>query len=223
MIVGLLITSASFNLNTATVFACPTNNACTMAAAPVTLAWDASPDTTVTGYALYYRATDSNITNRLDVGTALTATLYNLGVGSDYLFFVAAYNAASIESLPSNTLLYRPPAMSRLRINEDRNGRVSIRFRAAAGALCRVEYASTLVSPRWRTLGSAVADANGNVQIDDPLSSRAAIRFYRAVREHDDPAAAARAPIWWGSANVTKDSPGARPSEPQRFPVTDTR
>ena len=154
-----------------------------MSAAPVKLVWDVSFDLAVIGYALYYYLADFLVVNRLDLGIAQSATVSNLEAGSDYLFYVVAYDAAGVESPPSNSLLYRPPAMSRLRITKMSESTMSIQFRAAAGALCRVECASTLTSPQWQTLGTATADANGNVLINDPASGRPALRFYRALRQ----------------------------------------
>jgi hypothetical protein len=174
LVAGLLITLAKFNTTTAV--------AGPMSAAPVKLVWGASPDAAVTGYALYYRLADSLLPNRLDVGPAYSATLTNLEAGSYYIFFVVAYNAIGVESPPSNPLGYRPPALSRLQFSEQADGTVTIRFRAEAGALCRVEYASTLASPRWRTLGFGIADANGTVLINDPLFGHSAMRFYRGAR-----------------------------------------
>ena len=42
-----------------------------MSAAPVTLAWDASTDAAVAGYALYYHLANSSVTSRRDLGTAI--------------------------------------------------------------------------------------------------------------------------------------------------------
>ena len=157
--------------------------AASMSAAPVKLGWDASPDASATGYALYYHLANSSVTNHLDLGTAQTATLTDLEAGSDYLIYVVGYDAAGVESPPSNSLLYNPPALSPLRITKQTDSTMSIQFRAAAGALCRVEYAATLISPQWQALGSATADANGNVLINDPPSGRPSMRFYRGVRQ----------------------------------------
>lgn len=77
--------------------------------ASVPLLWDASPDT-VAGYAMYWGVVDSGATNRMDVGVPLQVTVSNLTVGADYWFFVTAYDTNATESLPSNTLLYTPPA-----------------------------------------------------------------------------------------------------------------
>jgi len=157
-------------------------NAEPMAAIPVTLAWDASPDPAVAGYALYYGLLNSSITNRVDLGTTTSATISNLHAGSNYIFFVVAYSAAGIESIPSNTLPYRPLALSRLRLSELPDGTMSLRLRSAPNSLCRIEYASTPDAAQWQTLASAVADADGYVVISDPPSGRSSSRFYRATR-----------------------------------------
>lgn len=74
----------------------------------VTLAWSASPDGTVTGYNLYYGDFAGTVTNKLNVGPALSATVSNLSVGVTYFFFATAYDAAGIESEPSNFITYTP-------------------------------------------------------------------------------------------------------------------
>lgn len=171
--IGLLVVLAGVN----TVLAAG------MAAVPVKLAWDASPDVEVTGYALYYGPAQSSATNRLDLGAVQTVTLTNLWVSTNYFFFVVAYNAAGIESLPSNRVLYAPPALSRLQMGRSEDGTISLLFRAAPGAACRVEYASSANSPQWQVLGTATADANGNVVIADPPGVRPSMRIYRAARQ----------------------------------------
>ena len=77
-------------------------------AKPVTLAWSPSPDATVTGYKLYHGEVSGTQTNKLDVGTALTATLANLRAGATYFFFATAYDANGTESVPSNFVTYTP-------------------------------------------------------------------------------------------------------------------
>jgi hypothetical protein len=155
--------------------------AAVLPAVPCTLAWNSSSDISVTGYALYYGMTGSGVTNRLDVGTAQTATLSNLTVFSNYFFYVVAYNAAGVESAPSNLLLYSPPALTRLRLSQLADGSMRIQFRAGTGVVCRVEYASTLATAQWATLASATADANGDIAIDDSVVGNSPMRFYRGV------------------------------------------
>src|SRR6266487_3708274 len=121
-----------------------------MSAAPVNLAWDASPDPAVIGYALYYHLADSSVANRLDLGPAQSATVSDLEAGSDYLFYVVAYDAAGVESPPSNSLLYSPPAMSRLRIAKMSDSSMSIQLRGAAGVVWRAEHALRWTAPQWQ-------------------------------------------------------------------------
>src|SRR3989344_7317037 len=78
-------------------------------AAPVSLEWDPSPDVSVTGYAVYYGVSNGAPAVRMDVGMSLTVSVTNLVAGSPYYFYVVAYNAQSVESDPSNVLLYTPP------------------------------------------------------------------------------------------------------------------
>jgi hypothetical protein len=156
--------------------------AATSAAVPCTLAWDASPDNNVAGYAVYYGLTGSATTNRLDVGTAQTATIYNLTIASNYFFYVVAYDANGAYSSPSPSVYYRPPALSALRLVAQPDGTAALRFRTAPGAICSVQYTASLVSPQWQTLATIAADASGMITLIDPLASHAPARFYRAVR-----------------------------------------
>jgi hypothetical protein len=158
------------------------STAATPAAAPCTLAWDASPDKTVAGYAVYYGLAGSTTTNRLDAGKAQTATVYNLTISSNYFFYVVAYDTNSVYSNPSQLIYYRPTALSALHLIAQADGTVALRFLAAPGAVCSVQYTASLLNPQWQTLGSATADATGSITIVDPLVSRVPARFYRAVR-----------------------------------------
>jgi hypothetical protein len=76
----------------------PTNNS----TQSVTLAWSPSPDNTVVGYNLYYGEVVGTLTNKLNAGPALTATVTNLSAGVTYFFFATAYDASGVESEPSN-------------------------------------------------------------------------------------------------------------------------
>ena len=174
MVVSLAVALSSFS--TARALAVP------LVAAPIQLAWDASPDPAVAGYALYCLSADSSVAIRLDAGTAQDITVPNLLVGSNYVFSVVAYDGDGVESAPSDPIVYTPPALSPLRLSKQTDGTMSVQFRAAAGSLCRVECTSTLTSPQWQALGDAIADANGNVVVNDPPSDRPAMRFYRGAR-----------------------------------------
>jgi hypothetical protein len=78
----------------------------------VTLAWDPSPDSWVSGYAVQYGTVSGSYTVRLDVGPVTTATVTNLMPGVTYYFVVTAYTSDGLESLPSNEVSYTVPAVT---------------------------------------------------------------------------------------------------------------
>ena len=82
------------------------------AAQSVTLAWDASPDSSVTNYCLYYglmNGTNHASTNKVITGNV---TVYKLTDAIDapntYWFYVTALGGG-LESQPSNEIQYSPP------------------------------------------------------------------------------------------------------------------
>ncbi len=69
----------------------------------VTLKWDFSPDSTVTGYKLYRVEKDTNIKVSYNVGNTnqyIVPVLPNRG----YMFFVTSYNQSGVESPPTEPL-----------------------------------------------------------------------------------------------------------------------
>jgi len=135
----------------------------------------------VAGFALYYGVTGSGTTNYLDVGMTNVVTVYNLLAYTNYFFFVAAYNAGGVESAPSGVVYYSPPALSTLKITSSSGVTMNLQFRAAPGSACRVEYTPSLNPTQWQTLGSATADADGNVILLEGLPGNLLTRFYRAA------------------------------------------
>jgi fibronectin type 3 domain-containing protein len=77
-------------------------------AANVTLAWDASPDPSVTGYRVYYGGASGVYTNSLQVGNVTTATVSNLVLGATYYFAATARDNAGTESDFSNETSFTP-------------------------------------------------------------------------------------------------------------------
>lgn len=75
-------------------------------AASVTLGWNASPDSSVTGYKVYYGTSAAALTSVYQAGNALSATIPGLLTGQTYYFGVCAYNVVGLESLVSTTTTY---------------------------------------------------------------------------------------------------------------------
>jgi hypothetical protein len=83
----------------------------------VTLAWDSSPGTNISGYKLYYGATSRAYTNTVTVGNTTTATISNLIAGATYYFAATAYDTSNLESDFSGEVSYTnavlaPPAIA---------------------------------------------------------------------------------------------------------------
>lgn len=76
--------------------------------ASVTLAWDASPDASVTGYEIHFGVRSGIYTNHVTVGNTTTATITGLPMGSTYYFAATAYNATGDVSPFSNEAVYVP-------------------------------------------------------------------------------------------------------------------
>lgn len=68
----------------------------------VILAWDPNPEPDLAGYKLHYGGTSGDYNRVVNVGNVTTYTLEVPNGG--YFMAVTAYNAAGLESLPSNEI-----------------------------------------------------------------------------------------------------------------------
>ena len=148
-----------------------------------TLAWQASPSPEVAGYAVYYQVGNLPITNRVDVGKALSVTMPLL-VGAIHTIYVVAYTADGVESEPSNLLNYTPPPITPVKLSPQSDGSMQLSFKTSPLSLCWLEWTPTLDPPEWRLLGLGwlVADAFGSVSLNDSDAIGSTSRFYRAVK-----------------------------------------
>src|SRR2546428_13538690 len=64
----------------------------------VSLAWDRSTDSTVTGYKLYYTDLATATTSAINAGNVTSNTVSGLVDAKTYSFYVVSYNASAIES-----------------------------------------------------------------------------------------------------------------------------
>ena len=78
-------------------------------------------------------------------------------------------------------LYSNPQILSALQISSPVAGAVKLQFHAVPGTLCQVQYTPSLNPAQWQVLGSATADANGNVTVNDRPPANTPGRFYRAV------------------------------------------
>lgn len=152
-------------------------------ARPVRLGWDASTDPKVRGYALYYGAVGQTPGTRLDAGTNLFGTISNLTAGADYWIYAVSYDAANIESVPSNQLVFTAPAPPppKLEIARQADGSMKLSYKAAPAQVCGFQFTSKLNPPVWQTLTNVTADSLGNVVALDLAAKAVPQRFYRVA------------------------------------------
>lgn len=79
------------------------------------------------------------------------------------------------------SLYSNPQVLSSVTLASVVAGTITLQFHAVPGAACRVQYTPSLNPPQWQTLGSATADASGNVTMTDRPPANTPSRFYRAV------------------------------------------
>jgi hypothetical protein len=144
------------------------------------LQWNFGSGLSTVGYAIYYGAVGSSITNRLDVGWANSATIGGLTPLTPYFFYVVAYDAFGVESAPSNLILLTTPSalISAQQINHLDSSAVMVQFKAAPLTVFQVEYTTNLNQPSWTPMTLAVADSDGAVKVTDAID-RSANRLYR--------------------------------------------
>ena len=75
-------------------------------AADVTLAWDASLDSSVSGYFVHYGTTSHAYTEKLDTGSATVGTIEGLAAGETYYFAATAYATDNFESDYSSEVVW---------------------------------------------------------------------------------------------------------------------
>ena len=144
------------------------------------IAWDSNVEPDLAGYHVYFGPEGQPLA-RMTVPEA-QAVLPDLVPGRTYAIYVTAFNTLGIESAPSETILYTVPADA-LEVS-------SIQKSAAGSSLhisgvgfpgkdYRIEAASDLRVPMWKSIASVTADANGRVEVVDGADGPA--RFYRIV------------------------------------------
>jgi hypothetical protein len=171
-------------------------------AADVSLSWQFSSSTNVTGYNLYYGTVSGNYTGKIRVGNVTTTTISNLNCGTTYYFSATAVDSSGNESGFSNETRFLVPgvlALSAVAIpggpivrtpNQGNAGSRSagvmpgnlmvIKFPVAP--LHWYEVQATVDFKSWTTIWrTGVATSNAWVQYSDPNASAYPSRYYRLV------------------------------------------
>ncbi len=147
----------------------------------VSLAWDPSPDTNVVGYILYYGNATGVYSSRVDVGTNTAFTISGLKEGQTNFFVVTAYDAAGLESDPSNELAFVVPGLVCLSRGARPGDPVLVKFPVAPGHRYLLQISKDLRS--WFTIWQTNALSNGWVSFSDPAVAYRPKCFYRTVAQ----------------------------------------
>ena len=149
---------------------------------PVTLAWDANPESDIAGYKVYSGTNSRVYSTVVDVGNRTTVTLSNLSSGRTYFLALTAYDTTALESDFSQEITYDAPVEAPdLALTYVGGGSYRIRFNGTSGAVYGIEYTESLSSPVWQSLGTRTAGGTGLVELFDMPGTNAPRRFYRAV------------------------------------------
>jgi fibronectin type 3 domain-containing protein len=144
----------------------------------VTLAWDRSPDSSVTGYRIYYGAASGNYTNSVAVGNVTTNAVQGLTGGITYFFAVTAYDASGLESSFSNETSYTAPTgLPTVQLRMASNGQAVLTVQGQIGHTYEIQATQDLKT--WPTIGITTLGASGSVDFADTNAASFPKRFYR--------------------------------------------
>ena len=146
----------------------------------VTMAWDASPDSSIAGYRLYEGVASQTYTNVIDVGNVTAVTATGLAGGATYFYAVTAYDTNGAESAFSGEISYTvplptnpPPAITLAVLG----GSVFLSGAGQPGQTYNVLASQDLNI--WTVIGTVTADASGSFTFTDPAGTSSPIRMYR--------------------------------------------
>lgn len=145
--------------------------------ASVTLAWNPSPDQTVTGYRLYYGVEPEQYTNSIVVvGNNTSCTVTGLVFGVTYYFATTAYDSNGMESEFSNEVSYTVP-IPHLEITSHTGEQVELTVTGAGSSNFTVEATEDLVN--WVAIGTTTSASGGRATFVDEAAGEHSKRFYR--------------------------------------------
>ncbi|HPC59367.1 MAG TPA: fibronectin type III domain-containing protein [Verrucomicrobiota bacterium] len=151
----------------------------TARAGSVTLAWDPSPSTTVTGYRIYYGTAPGTYTQFLAVGNTNRATVTGLSAGVRYYFAATALSSSGLESAFSTEVsqLVPSPTQPSLVVRITPQKEAVLFVTGPAGYTYEVQGSQTF--SKWLSLGTVTLNAAGSAQFTDTNAAAYPARFYR--------------------------------------------
>jgi hypothetical protein len=142
--------------------------------------WNASLDTNVVGYKLYYGTVSQQYTNVVVAGNVTDASISGIQSGNTYYFAATSYNAAGWESSYSPEISYTVPVINLPPISiASTSGGVNVSVNGTAASPYVIMASTNLIN--WVALTTNTAP----FVFTDTNSSKYSQRFYQAVQESD--------------------------------------
>lgn len=170
--------------------------------ASVYVSWDQNSESDLAGYRIYYRAQGWTAPAQLDVGNQNGITVADLLPGVTYHFSATAYNVAGLESDPSAEITYTVPLEGQTGSRVVSIGGSSYEVQGSTGVVYPpmttsqgvtvravglpstsylVQASDTLREGEWVNIGTAMANSQGIIQVQDPQNLGK--RFYRVISQ----------------------------------------
>lgn len=151
----------------------------TVQADSVTLAWNRSPDPTVTGYNIYYGGTSGTYTNKVSAGSATNATISGLVPGATYYFAATTYYSLSlsVESALSSAVSYTMPILAEVQFRVTPTRKFILTVTGPVGHTYDIQ--ATQDFKTWTVIGTGTVDAGGSLSFTDTNAASFSRRFYR--------------------------------------------
>jgi hypothetical protein len=141
------------------------------------LVWNASSDTNVVGYKVYYGTVSEQYTDVIVAGNVTNALISGIESGKTYYFAATSYNAAGWESSYSPEISYTAPVINLAQISlASPSGGVNISVNGPAASPYVIFASTNLIN--WVALTTNTAP----FIFTDTNSSNYSQRFYQAVQ-----------------------------------------
>jgi hypothetical protein len=136
----------------------------------VTLAWDRSPDSGAIGYRIYAREENGATPKSINVLGLTKVTVPGLKEGLRYTFTVTSYNAAGVESPPSNAAEFVVPVPLNLLPGTTTDAAKRLQFPVVPGKSYELQASTDLQS--WATIWqTSTTSTYAWTEFQDPLST----------------------------------------------------
>jgi hypothetical protein len=148
----------------------------------VTLTWNSSPSSDVTGYKIYYGTVSGSYSNVVSVGAVTNATISGLAEGATYYFAATTYSSnLNLESTLSNETSYTVPSQAKLAIQVAQDNGVATAVSITASGAVPNQWVLE-ASTDLRNWAAVLSGTNTAINFSMPVTGLPA-QFFRLMAE----------------------------------------